>query len=72
MENYLTELGDKACCFEDLISFLDLDTTSLDRWKAFLARHQPSFVSTVRNYMVMISFFNSRPQLRRQWATFND
>lgn len=57
MENYFTEFGDKACCFEDLISFLDLETTSLDRWKAFLAHHQPSFVSTIHNYTVMSSFF---------------
>ncbi|KAG8217714.1 N-acetyltransferase B complex non catalytic subunit-domain-containing protein [Butyriboletus roseoflavus] len=45
MENYFTEFGDKPCCFEDLISFLDLETTSLDRWKAFFAHHQPSFAS---------------------------
>ncbi|KAF8559771.1 actin cytoskeleton organization protein [Imleria badia] len=45
MENYFTQFGDKACCFEDLISFLDLETTSLGRWKAFLAHHQPSFAS---------------------------
>ncbi|KAN0077095.1 N-acetyltransferase B complex (NatB) non catalytic subunit domain containing protein [Tylopilus felleus] len=45
MENYFTQFGDKACCFEDLINFLDLETTLLDQWKAFLARHQPSFAS---------------------------
>ncbi|KAH0827176.1 N-acetyltransferase B complex non catalytic subunit-domain-containing protein [Lanmaoa asiatica] len=45
MENYFTEFGDKACCFEDLICFLDSETTSPDRWKAFLAHHQPSFAS---------------------------
>ncbi|KAF8447742.1 actin cytoskeleton organization protein [Boletus edulis BED1] len=45
MEDYFTQFGDKACCFEDLTSFLDLETASLDRWKAFLTQHQPSFAS---------------------------
>ncbi|KAG9318673.1 N-acetyltransferase B complex non catalytic subunit-domain-containing protein [Chiua virens] len=45
METYFTGFGDKACCFEDLASFLDLEIMSLDHWKTFLANHQPSFAS---------------------------
>ncbi|KIJ69304.1 hypothetical protein HYDPIDRAFT_105904 [Hydnomerulius pinastri MD-312] len=45
MENYLAQFGDKASCFEDLMSYLDMESASLERWTAFLASQQPSFAS---------------------------
>lgn len=45
MEDYFSQFGDKACCFEDLRGCLDEEIVFSARWKAVLAGHQPSFVS---------------------------
>ncbi|KIJ16949.1 hypothetical protein PAXINDRAFT_168389 [Paxillus involutus ATCC 200175] len=45
MENYLAQFGDKAACFEDLMSYLDMESGPFERWTAFLSNHQPSFAS---------------------------
>jgi hypothetical protein len=49
MENYLAQFGDKAACFEDLMSYLDMESGPFERWTAFLSNHQPSFVSSISN-----------------------
>ncbi|KAF9227685.1 hypothetical protein BS17DRAFT_774157 [Gyrodon lividus] len=45
MENYFAQFGDKVSCFEDLMSYLDMESKPLEQWSAFLANHQPSFAS---------------------------
>ncbi|KAH7889369.1 N-acetyltransferase B complex non catalytic subunit-domain-containing protein [Phlebopus sp. FC_14] len=45
MEHYFTQFGDKACCYEDLLSYLDLEGASLEQWTTFLTNHNPSFAS---------------------------
>lgn len=46
IEDYFTQFGDKACCFEDLKAYLDTDIASSQRWRNTLASHRPSFVSS--------------------------
>ena len=44
MENYFDQFGDKACCYEDLLGYLDMESAPLGQWTTFLASHQASFV----------------------------
>lgn len=44
MENYFSQFGDKACCFEDLRPYVDLGADGKSRWISFLASQEPSFV----------------------------
>lgn len=45
IEDYFSQFGDKACCFEDLKGYLDPQIASSERWKNTLASHRPSFES---------------------------
>ncbi|KAJ7774501.1 actin cytoskeleton organization protein [Mycena maculata] len=46
MKRYFEEIGDKACCFEDLKPYLTLDADDSEKWKSFLQSLSPSFTST--------------------------
>jgi N-terminal acetyltransferase B complex non-catalytic subunit len=47
MENYFSQFGDKACCFEDLQPYVDLGADAKSRWTSFLQSQEPSFVRTI-------------------------
>jgi hypothetical protein len=47
MENYFSQFSDKACCFEDLRSYVDLDVEAKSRWISFLASQGLSFVRII-------------------------
>lgn len=45
MEDYFSQFGDKACCFEDLRPYVtDLVADAKSRWISFLVSQEPSFV----------------------------
>ncbi|KAJ6596969.1 actin cytoskeleton organization protein [Mycena vulgaris] len=46
MKQYFEEIGDKACCFEDLKPYLALDADGSKRWMSFLQSLTPSFANT--------------------------
>lgn len=46
MENYFSQFGDKACCFEDLRPCVNLGADANSRWINFLASQEPSFATT--------------------------
>ncbi|KAJ7685258.1 actin cytoskeleton organization protein [Mycena polygramma] len=46
MKRYFEEIGDKACCFEDLKPYLALEGEDAARWLSFLQSLPPSFTST--------------------------
>lgn len=45
MADYLTQFGDKSCCFEDLKAYLDAEVASSEQWEAILANQHLSFES---------------------------
>ncbi|KAF9464770.1 N-acetyltransferase B complex non catalytic subunit-domain-containing protein [Collybia nuda] len=45
MEHYFEEIGDKACCFEDLKPYLDLEGNECLKWTSFLEATPASFNS---------------------------
>lgn len=45
MQQYFEDIGDKACCFEDLKPYLVLEGTEFSRWTSFLESVPSSFVS---------------------------
>ncbi|KAL4067946.1 N-acetyltransferase B complex non catalytic subunit-domain-containing protein [Scleroderma yunnanense] len=45
LEDYFSQFGDKACCFEDLKGYLDSEIASSERWQSTLLSHRPSFES---------------------------
>lgn len=45
MEYYFDKIGDKACCFEDLKPYLELQGDELVKWTSFLRSIHASFVS---------------------------
>ncbi|KAJ7235444.1 actin cytoskeleton organization protein [Mycena haematopus] len=45
MKRYFEEIGDKACCYEDLKPYLTLEGEDAARWKSFLQSLAPSFAS---------------------------
>ncbi|KAJ7111542.1 actin cytoskeleton organization protein [Mycena crocata] len=46
MKRYFEEIGDKACCFEDLKPYLALEADDSARWTSFLVSLTPSFTNT--------------------------
>ncbi|KAJ6547637.1 actin cytoskeleton organization protein [Mycena capillaripes] len=46
MKRYFEEIGDKACCFEDLKPYLSLDGEDAASWMSFLQSLTPSFTNT--------------------------
>ncbi|KAJ7709829.1 actin cytoskeleton organization protein [Mycena rosella] len=46
MKQYFEEIGDKACCFEDLKPYLALEATDSEKWMSFLQSLTPSFTNT--------------------------
>ncbi|KAJ7097819.1 actin cytoskeleton organization protein [Mycena belliarum] len=46
MKQYFEEIGDKACCFEDLKPYLTLDVEDGERWVSFLRSLMPSFADS--------------------------
>lgn len=46
MQAYFQKFGDKACCFEDLRPYLELDSDGLARWTDFLDTIPHEFAST--------------------------
>ncbi|KAJ7109453.1 actin cytoskeleton organization protein [Mycena epipterygia] len=42
MKQYFEEIGDKACCFEDLKPYLALEADDSDRWMSFLQSLTPT------------------------------
>jgi N-terminal acetyltransferase B complex non-catalytic subunit len=42
MQQYFLNVGDKACCFEDLKPYLQLETDDLSLWTQFLDSLTPS------------------------------
>ncbi|KAJ7449885.1 actin cytoskeleton organization protein [Mycena latifolia] len=46
MKQYFDEVGDKACCFEDLKPYLALEADDSQRWMSFLQSLTPSFKNT--------------------------
>ncbi|KAJ7940559.1 actin cytoskeleton organization protein [Mycena leptocephala] len=46
MKRYFQEIGDKACCFEDLKPYLALKGEDAASWTSFLQSLSPSFTST--------------------------
>jgi N-terminal acetyltransferase B complex non-catalytic subunit len=47
MKRYFQEIGDKACCFEDLKPYLALKGEDAASWTSFLQSLSPSFASPV-------------------------
>lgn len=45
MKQYFLQVGDKACCFEDLKPYLDLEENELSEWTAYLESVSQTFVS---------------------------
>ncbi|KAJ6502477.1 actin cytoskeleton organization protein [Mycena sanguinolenta] len=45
MKRYFEEIGDKACCYEDLKPYLTLEGEDAARWTSFLQSLTPSFAS---------------------------
>ncbi|KAI6160023.1 N-acetyltransferase B complex non catalytic subunit-domain-containing protein [Pisolithus thermaeus] len=45
MADYFAQFGDKACCFEDLRAYLDLEIASSEQWEAILANQNFSSTS---------------------------
>ncbi|KAK7020551.1 N-alpha-acetyltransferase 25, NatB auxiliary subunit [Favolaschia claudopus] len=45
MKRYFDEVGDKACCYEDLKPYLALEGDDATRWTHFLESLSPSFTS---------------------------
>ncbi|KAF8212156.1 actin cytoskeleton organization protein [Mycena galopus ATCC 62051] len=45
MKRYFEEIGDKACCYEDLKPYLALEGDDAARWTSFLQSSTPSFAS---------------------------
>lgn len=43
-ENYFSQFGDKACCYEDLLPYLAFEGEELEQWTSFL-NSRKSFVS---------------------------
>ncbi|KAJ7219345.1 actin cytoskeleton organization protein [Mycena pura] len=46
MKRYFEEIGDKACCFEDLKPYLALQADDSTRWTSYLQSLTPSFTTT--------------------------
>jgi len=46
MKQYFVQVGDKACCFEDLKPYLDLGDDELLEWTTFLESVSQIFVSS--------------------------
>lgn len=44
LKEYLEKIGDKACCYEDLKPYIDLEEESLAEWTSFLDALPTSFV----------------------------
>ncbi len=36
IQQYFEKIGDKACCFEDLLPYIHLDGDDLSRWTSYL------------------------------------
>lgn len=45
LKQYFLQVGDKACCFEDLKPYLDLEENELLAWTTFLESVPQTFVS---------------------------
>jgi len=45
MKEYFFQVGDKACCFEDLKPYLDLEKNELLAWTTYLESVSRTFVS---------------------------
>lgn len=45
MKEYFLQVGDKACCFEDLKPYLDLEKNELLAWTTYLESVSRNFVS---------------------------
>ncbi|KAJ7774915.1 actin cytoskeleton organization protein [Mycena metata] len=46
MKRYFQEIGDKACCYEDLKPYLALEGEDATKWMSYLQSLTPSFTST--------------------------
>ncbi|KAK0463946.1 actin cytoskeleton organization protein [Desarmillaria tabescens] len=46
IQQYFEKIGDKACCFEDLLPYVDLDGDDLSRWTSYL-KSVPSTLTTI-------------------------
>lgn len=44
-ESYFERFGDKACCYEDLLPYIQFSGEHLSKWTAYLEKH----TSTVRH-----------------------
>jgi N-terminal acetyltransferase B complex non-catalytic subunit len=45
MKQYFLQVGDKACCFEDLKPYLGLEENELLEWTTYLESVSQTFVS---------------------------
>ncbi|KAK0210940.1 actin cytoskeleton organization protein [Desarmillaria ectypa] len=46
IQQYFEKIGDKACCFEDLLPYVQLDRDDLSRWTSYL-KSVPSTLTTI-------------------------
>ncbi|KAH8106992.1 actin cytoskeleton organization protein [Cristinia sonorae] len=45
-EKYFMHFGDKACCVEDLVPYIDFESEYLEQWTAFLETHKSFATAT--------------------------
>ncbi|KAJ7172404.1 actin cytoskeleton organization protein [Mycena filopes] len=65
MKRYFQEIGDKACCYEDLKPYIALESEDAAKWMSYLQSLTPSFTSTND----LRRLINSHKLLRHSLAT---
>ncbi|KAF8238594.1 actin cytoskeleton organization protein [Tricholoma matsutake] len=64
MKQYFLQVGDKACCFEDLKPYLDLEENELSEWTAYLESVSQTFTTPNELRRLMNSYKLLRYNLR--------
>ncbi|KAF7363508.1 Actin cytoskeleton organization protein [Mycena sanguinolenta] len=67
MKRYFEEIGDKACCYEDLKPYLSLEGEDAARWMSFLQSLTPSYASLASDNDLR-RLINSHKLLRQNLA----